>query len=85
MKVGRCMSEFFKVLRKTGSQDIKDFNQEFDRQTSRLREVGCQLPDLCLAWWYVDKLRLDNSSELSLLSSTGNTYSLQKLQEAGLG
>ena len=51
VKVGRCMSEFFKVLKRTTGQDIKDFNQEFDRQASRLREVGCQLPDLCLAWW----------------------------------
>ena len=84
VKVGRCMSEFFKVLKKTTGQDIRDFNQEFDRQASRLKEVGCQLPDLCLAWWYLDKLRLDNSSELNLLSSTGNTYSLQKLQEAAI-
>ena len=84
VKVGRCMSEFFKVLKRTNGQDIKDFNQEFDRQASRLKEVGRQLPDLCLAWWYMDKLRLDNASELSLLSSTGNVYSLQKLQEAAI-
>ena len=84
VKVGRCMSEFFKVLKKSSGQDIKDFNPEFDRQTSRLKEVGCQLPDVCLAWWYLDKLRLDNSSELSLLSSTGNNYSLQPLQEAAI-
>ena len=84
VKVGRSMSEFFKVLKRTTSQDIRDFNQEFDRQSSRLREVGCQLPDVCLAWWYLDKLRLDNASELSLLVSTGNVYSLVKLQEAAI-
>ena len=84
VKVGKSMSEFFKVLKKGSGQDIREFNQEFDRQTSRLREVGCNLPDLCLAWWYLDKLRLDNTSELSLLSSTGNTYELAKLQEAAI-
>ena len=24
---------------------------------SRLKELGCTLPDTCLAWWYVDKGR----------------------------
>ena len=84
VKVGRCMSEFFKMLRKTYNQDIREFNQEYDRQLSRLREVGCSLPDVCQAWWYLDKLRLDNGAELSLLSSTGNQYSLAKLQEAAI-
>ena len=43
--------------------------------------------DVFLAWVsakYLDKEVLDNSSELSLLSSTGNTYSLQKLQDAAI-
>ena len=78
------MSDFFKVLKKTANQDIRDFNQEFDRQISRLREVGCTLPDNCLAWWYVDKMRLDNATELNLLSSVGNLYNLQKLQDAAI-
>ena len=84
VKVGRCMSEFFKMLRKNYNQDIREFNQEYDRQLSRLKEVGCSLPDVCQAWWYLDKLRLDNSAELNLLSSTGNQYSLAKLQEAAI-
>lgn len=84
VKVGRCMSEFFKMLRKNYNQDIREFNQEYDRQLSRLKEVGCNLPDVCQAWWYLDKLRLDNSAELNLLSSTGNQYSLAKLQEAAI-
>lgn len=49
---------------------------------SRLKEVGCTLPDTCLAWWYVDKMRLDNATELNFLSLVGNLYSLQKLQDA---
>ena len=81
-KVGRYMSDFFKQLKRSSAQDIREFNQEFDRQVCRLKEVGCSLPDVCLAWWYVDKLRMDNSTELSLLSSVGNLYSLQKLQDA---
>lgn len=34
-KVGRYMSD--KVLKRHSSQDIRDFNQEFDRQISRLK------------------------------------------------
>ena len=37
-----------------------------------------------MAWWYVDKLRLDNAAELSLLSSVGNIYDLPRLQEAAI-
>lgn len=83
-KVGRYMSDFFKVLKKGSNQDIRDFNQEFDRQVSRMKEVGCSLPDTCLAWWYVDKMRLDNATELNLLASVGNLYSLSKLQDAAI-
>ena len=78
------MLEFFKHLKKGYGQEIRDFNQEYDRQVSRLKEVGCNLPDLCLAWLYVDKLRLENGAELNLLSSTGNKYELSKLQDAAV-
>lgn len=84
VKVGKCMLEFFKNLKKGYNQEIRDFNQEYDRQVSRLKEIGCNLPDLCLAWLYLDKLRLDNAAELSLLSSTGNKYELNKLQDAAV-
>ena len=84
VKVGKCMLEFFKHLKKGYGQEIRDFNQEYDRQVSRLKEVGCNLPDLCLAWLYVDKLRLENGAELNLLSSTGNKYELSKLQDAAV-
>ena len=83
-RVGRCMSEFFKQLKKSTNNDIREFNQEFDRQLARLREVGCVLPDVCAAWWYLDKLRLDNPTELNLLASVGNAYSLSKLQDAAV-
>ena len=82
VKVARTMSEFFKAFKKTSGQEIRDFNQQFDLHIGRLREIGCQLPEICVAWWYVDKLRLDNHAELNLLSSTNNDYNLEKLQEA---
>ncbi|CAJ1438952.1 unnamed protein product [Effrenium voratum] len=84
IKVGKYMTDFFKNLKKHNNQDVKEFNQEFDRQAARLKEVGCALPDVCLAWWYMDKLRLDNATELNLLSSTGNDYNLYKLQDAAI-
>ena len=51
---------------------------------SHVLKIGCNLPDLCLAWLYVYKLRLDNGAELNLLSSTGNKYELPKLQDAAV-
>ena len=82
MKVARTMSEFFKAFKKTSGQEIRDFNQQFDLHIGRLREIGCQLPEICVAWWYVDTLRLDNPAELNLLSSTNNDRNLEKLHEA---
>ena len=76
VKAGKYMSEFFKHFKRSQNQDIRDFNSEFDRHLSKLREVGCQLPGTCSSWWYVDKLRLDNTTELSLLSSVNNQYDL---------
>ena len=84
VKAGKYMSDFFKYFKRTPNQDIRDFNGEFDRHLSKLREVGCQLPGVCSSWWYVDKLRLDNTTELSLLSSVNNQYDLAKLQEAAV-
>ena len=84
IKAGRYMSDFFKTFKKTAEQDIRDYNMEFDRHMTKLKEIGCILPGVCSSWWYVDKLRLDNSSELNLLSSVGNQYDLRKLQEAAV-
>ena len=84
VKVGKYMSDFFKNYKKGHQQEIHEYNMEFDRHVSKLKEVGCVLPGPCLAWWYLDKLRLDNSSELNLLASVGNVYELSKLQDAAV-
>ena len=84
VKVGKYMSDFFKNYKKSHNQEIREYNMEFDRHVSKLKEVGCVLPGPCLAWWYLDKLRLDNSSELNLLASVGNVYELNKLQDAAV-
>ena len=84
VKAGKYMSEFFKHYKRGPSQDIRDFNMEFDRHVNKLKEVGCVLPGVCCAWWYIDKLRMDNAAELSLLSSVGNQYELPRLQEAAV-
>lgn len=68
IKAGRYMSEFFKQFKRQSNQEIREYNTEFDRHLAKLKEIGCSLPGACVAWWYVDKLRLDNSAELSLLS-----------------
>lgn len=78
--MGRYTSDFFKVLKRGASQDVRDFNQEFDRQISRLREVGCALPDVCL----VVVRGQDARGQCALLSSVGNAYNLQKLQDVAV-
>lgn len=84
IKAGRYMSEFFKQFKRQAGQEIRDYNTEFDRHLGKLKEIGCALPGPCMAWWYVDKLRLDNASELNLLASVGNVYDLGRLQEAAV-
>ena len=84
VKAGKYMSDFFKSFKKTADQDIRDYNMEFDRHLAKLKEIGCLFPGVCSSWWYIDKLRLDNAAELSLLSSVGNQYDLPRLQEAAV-
>ncbi len=84
VKAGRYMSDFFKLFKRGTNQDIRDYNSEFDRHLTKLKEVGCVLPGVCSSWWYIDKLRLDSATELSLLSSVNNQYDLGRLQEAAV-
>ena len=84
VKAGKYMSDFFKLFKRGTNQDIRDYNSEFDRHLTKLKEVGCVLPGVCSSWWYIDKLRLDNATELSLLSSVNNQYDLGRLQEAAV-
>ena len=69
VKAGKYMSDFFNL---------------FEKGPNRTSEVGCVLPGLCSSWWYVDQLRLDNSTKLNLLSSVNNQHDLAKLQEAAI-
>ena len=83
-QVGRIMSQFFRVLKRGNEESVRAFTGEFDRMVARLSEVQVTLPETVLAWMYVDKLRLDEAGEISLLASVQNEYSLKKLQEAAL-
>ena len=83
-QIGRSLSEFFRKLRKKPGQSIRDYIGEFDRAHARLVECGCHLPDLASAWVFVDRMELEESSELNLLASVNNTYDLQKLQRAAI-
>ena len=83
-RIGKAFSEFFRRLRRKPGQSIRDYNSEYDRLHARLREVGCNLPEDCAAWLYVDRLQLEEAAELNLLASVGNTYSLPRLQQAAV-
>ena len=83
-RIGKAFSEFFRRLRRRPGQSIRDYNSEYDRLHARLREVGCNLPEDCAAWLYVDRLQLGEAAELNLLASVGNTYSLPRLQQAAV-
>ena len=83
-RIGKAFSEFFRRLRRRPGQSIREYNSEHDRLHARLREVGCNLPEDCAAWLYVDRLQLEEAAELNLLASVGNTYSLPRLQQAAV-
>ena len=83
-QVGRIMSQFFRVLKRGHDQSVRSFFGEFDRMISRLAEVQVSLPETVLAWMYIDKLKLDEAGEISLLASVRNEYNLKRLQEAAL-
>ena len=83
-QVGRSLSEFFRKLKKKAGQSMRDYIGEFDRAHARLVECGCTLPDLAAAWVFVDRMGLEEASELNLLASVGNVYDLQLLQKAAV-
>ena len=83
-RVGKAFSDFFRRLRRKNGQSIREYNTEYDRLHARLREVGCQLPEDCAAWLYIDRLQLEEAQELNLLASVGNQYNLHKLQQAAV-
>ena len=77
-QIGRSLSEFFRRLRKKPGQSIRDYCGEFDRAHARLLECGCVLPDMACAWVFIDRMNLDEASELNLLSSVNNVYDLRR-------
>lgn len=83
-KVGNVMTELFKKCRRRAEQSVRDFNVDFERMMLRLKELDCELPDLVKAWLYLDKLKLSDSEELSLLSSVHNRYDVKLLQQAAI-
>ena len=83
-QVGRALSDFFRKLRKKPGQSIRDYVGEFDRAQARLEECGCSLPNIAQAWVFIDRMNLDEPSELNLLASVGNLYDLRKLQQAAI-
>ncbi|CAE7239737.1 GIP, partial [Symbiodinium necroappetens] len=83
-QVGRALSDFFRKLRKKPGQSIRDYVGEYDRAQARLEECGCSLPNIAQAWVFIDRMNLDEPSELNLLASVGNVYDLRKLQQAAI-
>ncbi|CAE7221929.1 GIP [Symbiodinium sp. CCMP2592] len=77
-QIGRSLSGFFRSLHRKTNQSIRDYMAEFDRAHSRLQEVGCQLPDVAVAWVFVDRMGLEEQAELNLLASVGNQHSSRK-------
>ena len=83
-KVANVMSELFRKCRKRSDQPVREFNLEYERLLLRLRELECELPPLVKAWLYMDKLRMSETEEMSLLSSVNNKFDLKLLQQAAL-
>ncbi len=83
-KISQMMGDLFRRCKKKPEQSVREFNVEFERLVLRLREVRCELPPLVKAWLYVDKLRLSEGEELTLLASVGNEYDVRRLQQAAM-
>eukprot|EP00435_Cladocopium_sp_Y103_P068546 s358_g31.t1 len=83
-KVSNVMAELFRKCKKRGEQSVRDFNIEFERLMLHLKELDCELPGLVKAWLYLDKLRLNETEEMSLLSSVQNKYDVKLLQQAAI-
>ena len=69
-KVSNMMGDLFRRCRRRSDQSIRDFNVEFERLVLRLRDIHCELPAMVKGWLYLDKLRLTEHEELSLLSTS---------------
>ncbi|CAE8614373.1 unnamed protein product [Polarella glacialis] len=82
--IGDNMKEFFRNLHLKKGQSVREFNNEFDRLWKKLSGMGCGLPTLALARYYLYKLMITDQQEATLLSSVGNEYDLEKLQKAAL-
>ncbi|CAE7487299.1 RE1 [Symbiodinium sp. CCMP2592] len=82
--VGRSLSDLFRRLKRRSGQTLRDYAAEFNRLLSRVRECGCELPDVATAWLFVDRADLDEATEVSLLASVGNKYALLPLQQAAI-
>ena len=68
-KVSNVMTALFRKCRRKPEQSVREFNLEFERLLLHLLELGCELPDLVKGWLYLDRLRLPEHEELSILSS----------------
>ena len=82
--IGRSLSDLFRKLKRRPSQTFRDYAAEFNRLLARVRECGCVLPDVATAWLFVDRAGLDETTEVSLLASVGNKYTLNALQQAAI-
>ena len=72
------MSQFFRVLKRGNDESVRAFTGEFDRMVARLAEVQVALPETVMAWMYVDKLRLGEAGEISLLASVRERVLLEE-------
>ena len=83
-KVATVMNLLFRKCRKKDEQTVREFNLEYERLLLHLRELECELPPLVKAWLYLDKLRLSEGEEMSIISSVNNKYDLKLLQQAAM-
>ncbi|OLQ05448.1 hypothetical protein AK812_SmicGene11376 [Symbiodinium microadriaticum] len=83
-KIAEALNGFFKRLRRSQGQSIREFNASFDRAYARLIEVDCRLPETAKAWAYLNALALNHTEELTVLGSVAKEYVTSKLQRAAV-
>jgi hypothetical protein len=79
-KIAELMQEFFDDFHRAGSQEATAYDTAFRAVYGRLKEVGCELPPLVKAYFFLKKANLDKDTRRAVLVGAGNSYEYERLR-----
>ena len=66
-ELGVVLTRFFRHLKRKQDEDVQTYKRAYVKGLAELREHGVNLPELVQAWFYIEKLAVNQDHELSLL------------------